>query len=72
MEEIRNELEEINLKIYRLRNLIKLLEDYFYGVPDKDEYAKNQSLCDVIAEKVVSIDEEMQKLYKKALEIERN
>ena len=71
MKEIREELESISLKIYKLENLTALLVTYFYDENSKDNYCRNQSLVEVVEEKIKDVDKDMQKLYKNTFEIEK-
>lgn len=71
MKEIREKLEKINLKVYKLENLTALLVNYFYDGHSKDNYCRNQSLVEVVEEKIKGIDKDMQELYKYTFEIEK-
>lgn len=72
MKQIINEYDNIYKRIYELRNLIVLLEDYFYDYKlDKETYEKNQSLCTAIKEKVMLLEDEMDNSFERIRNVEK-
>ena len=71
MQRIRNGLDELLLDTYKIENLVKLLEDYFYDTNSKEGYCKSQTVTDIVLEKLKVLDEKLHNLYKQTTEIEK-
>lgn len=71
MKEIREDLEAIAMKLYKLENLAKLMEDYFYDVTSDENFSKHQTLSEVLVEKIKDIDKDNQNLITKIFKKER-
>lgn len=71
MKEIREDLEAIAMKIYKLENLAKLMEDYFYDVITDENFLKHQALSEVLVEKIKDIDKDNQNLITKIFKKEQ-
>lgn len=65
------DLEVIAMKLYKLENLAKLLEDYFYGVITDKEYLKHQALSEVLVEKIQDIVKDNESLISKMFRMEK-
>ena len=68
MKEIREELDEISLKIYYLENLGELLEDYYYDNLSQRGYSKGETLITIMLEKIKDLDKTILNLYDKTIE----
>ena len=66
MNKVREELDEILLKVYRLKDLSELLEDYFATEICQSKFSKGDTLASLVVEKVKEIDKSLDELYKTA------
>lgn len=63
MNKIREELNEILLETYRLRDLNELLEDYFSTKLCQEEYSKGDTLATLVVAKIKEISKSLEDLY---------
>lgn len=67
MQKIRDEIDELLLETYKIENLVKLLEDYFYGQNNQEDFWKNQTVADIVLEKIKFLDEKLNHLYEQVV-----
>lgn len=65
MEEIRTELDEILLKIGRLKDISELLGDFFFNNYIGKEHSKGDTLVTLLIEKIQELDNCVIDAYKK-------
>lgn len=63
MEKVRKELDSIFLDVEQTKNLMLLLEDYFYNHIGDKEFNKHLSLSSVLVGKLDDLDKRLVNLY---------
>lgn len=71
MKRFRDGLDELLLDTYKIENLVKLLEDYFYDQNTHEGFCKGQTVTDVVLEKLKILNEKMNDLYKQTIKLEK-
>lgn len=71
MQRFRDGLDELLLDTYKIENLVKLLEDYFYGQNSDDGFEKCETVTEILMEKIKLLKGKMNGVYKQIAEIEK-
>lgn len=72
MNKVREELDGIAMKAYRVKDISELLGDYFFNNITGREHTKGDTLVTILIEKVKELDESISELYVKTREFEAN